>query len=468
MGVSFHGQSMRPCLEDEDELTVQPVAWEALRPGDIITCRLDDKFPTMRIVRKLAGKVVLRGDGWPESDFEAWPDDVLGRVVARRRGEEVLSRDTWRWKAQALRALADDRVRRMKRRAVAATRWFARGVARRTARWVLGRDAPAMFQVNIAASCNLACRMCPYLPVHDDPGYVREMTEETFRQLLPAIATAERLHLSGSGEPLMNRQIMQFLDLARQANRGLEIALTTNGTILTEAILRGLIERRLSRLTVSLDGLTHETVSAIRTGINTAKVLAHLELLQRLKREMRSELPLLRINYMIGYGSYAELPAFIRRARSLGVKEVHLLEVLTGDEESLRQNLRQSLDRDGGAGLRLAKRLAAAAGITLILPVTAHDACFHPYTPHIAENGDVSPCCYMDYEGRTFSLDGREVRMPKMVFGNVNQGGLEAVWRSPEYRQLRERDAVGDLPAPCQTCMRARVPTSIRVQEVMG
>jgi MoaA/NifB/PqqE/SkfB family radical SAM enzyme len=294
------------------------------------------------------------------------------------------------------------------------------------------------------------------------------MSEETFRALLPALSGMKRLHIAGSGEPLMNRQLVKFIDLAREANPKIEIAITTNGTILTEAILRAFIERRLSHLTVSMDGVSHETVSSIRIGINTAKVVASLELLERLKREMNSALPRLQLNFVVGYGNYAELPDFVRAARRYGVREILVLEVYAGTEESVRNDLRHNLDRDAGAGLRLAKRLADEAGIVLRLPLTSHTACFHPSTPHVAENGDVSPCCYVDYEGRSFFIDGREVRMPKIVYGNVREGGLRAAWRSPGYRALRTRNAQGDLPPPCQTCLAARAPVSIRVQQVLG
>lgn len=459
---------MEPFLRDGDGLTVQPVAWTDLRPGDIVTCRLDDRFPTFRIVRKLATKVVLRGDAWPAADFEAWPEDVLGRVVARRRADMELTVGDWQWTARTTLALADDRARRLKRWATAWVKRIDGAVRRRCARWLLGRDGPPVIHVNVAASCNLACKMCPYLPVHDDEGYVREMSEETFRALLPALPAMKRLHIAGSGEPLMNRHLVKFVDLARQANPKIEIAITTNGTMLTETILRAFIERRVDHLTVSMDGVSHETVSSIRIGINTAKVMANLELLDRLKREMKSAWPVLQLNFVVGYGNYAELPDFVRAAPRYGAKEILVLEVFAGTEESVRNDLRHCLDRDGGAGLRLAKRLADDAGIRLRLPVTSHTACFHPSTPHVAENGDVSPCCYVDYEGRTFFIDGREVQMPKIVYGNVRTGGLRAAWRSPAYRELRVRNAQGDLPPACRSCLSARAPTSIRLQQVLG
>src|SRR5258708_6794468 len=84
--VLFHGKSMMPFLHEEDELWAEPVAWQDIRPGDIITYRLDDRFPTCRVLAKRGEHLVLGADNWSWARFEAWREDVLGRIVARRRG----------------------------------------------------------------------------------------------------------------------------------------------------------------------------------------------------------------------------------------------------------------------------------------------------------------------------------------------------------------------------------------------
>lgn len=102
----FHGKSMWPFLDEGDDVVVEPVAWEAIRSGDVITCRLDDRFPTYRVVRRRRGKLTLRGDNWPAARFTAWPDDVLGRAVARRRGDQTLSVGDAEWRLRALIAVS--------------------------------------------------------------------------------------------------------------------------------------------------------------------------------------------------------------------------------------------------------------------------------------------------------------------------------------------------------------------------
>ena len=467
-GVTFHGRSMEPFLVDGDRLTVTPVGWNDIRPGDVVTYRLDDRFPTLRVVRRGATTATLRGDNWPFQDFTIWPGDVLGRVVARHRAGRTLRSTDAGWALRTRVALADDRLRRLKRAAAAGARRVTAGIGRRLAAWrsPLG-ERPAGLHVNISSSCNLGCRMCPYLPVHDNDDYVDQMTEETFRRLLPAMPWLPSLHLSGSGEPFFNRRLVRFIELAREVNPSIEVNVTCNGTLLTDQVIRDLVRVKLTRLTISIDGATEATVSAIRIGVNLSKVLAHARRVTAIKQETGSRWPVLRSNYMVGYGSYDELPAFLRIARDVGIQEVNVLDVFTGSDEAVATSLAAAVSRDGGETLRQASKLADTFGIRLTLPFTAHDRCTHPFTPHVSERGGVSPCCYVDYEGRTLMEDGREVRLPKIEYGDLATSTFAELWNAPAYRDLRARDARGDFPGFCRSCHTVRVATSRALHDVM-
>jgi len=94
--VIFHGNSMSPFLEDGDELIVITVNWGEIKIGDIITYRLDNKFPTYRVVKKLQDYLLLKPDNWPQI-FQVHREDILGKVIERRRGVSSLSHTNWQW-----------------------------------------------------------------------------------------------------------------------------------------------------------------------------------------------------------------------------------------------------------------------------------------------------------------------------------------------------------------------------------
>jgi hypothetical protein len=109
--VELHGPTMRPFLRDGDQLTVEPCPFEVLRRGDIVTIRTTDRFPTARIARLSRDQALVTADAWP--DFHAWVgrDDILGKVVRRRRGGRDLSCESWTWRAYTVIALLREALR---------------------------------------------------------------------------------------------------------------------------------------------------------------------------------------------------------------------------------------------------------------------------------------------------------------------------------------------------------------------
>ncbi|MGH7807099.1 MAG: S24/S26 family peptidase [Thermodesulfobacteriota bacterium] len=105
--VIFHGQSMSPFLEDGDELTVIRAEWGEIKVGDIVTYRLVDKFPTYRVIKKMEHKLVLKPDNWMLL-CEVERQDVLGKVIRRRRGDSSLLHTDWRWTICAKRVLFEN------------------------------------------------------------------------------------------------------------------------------------------------------------------------------------------------------------------------------------------------------------------------------------------------------------------------------------------------------------------------
>ena len=94
----FHGESMRPLLVEGDEVVVEPVAWERIRRGDIITYRYLDRFPTRRVVGKSEDRLDLYCDNWPGRSFTTTRTDVLGRAIARKRDGVWLTVNDREWK----------------------------------------------------------------------------------------------------------------------------------------------------------------------------------------------------------------------------------------------------------------------------------------------------------------------------------------------------------------------------------
>jgi hypothetical protein len=110
-GVQFHGPTMRPFLRDRDRLVIRPVDWDHIRIGDIITYRLEDKFPTCRVARRTEVELLLKADNWPQFSATVGPDDVVGKVVQRERDGRIVSCRHWRWRLYTARWMLTQRYR---------------------------------------------------------------------------------------------------------------------------------------------------------------------------------------------------------------------------------------------------------------------------------------------------------------------------------------------------------------------
>ena len=131
----------------------------------------------------------------------------------------------------------------------------------------LGRPA-GVLRLSLTARCNLACPYC--CPDGEDPPDLLSLAER--RQLVElAVGLGfRRLRLTG-GEPLLHHglealvaalQPLRSPRLGAAAAEGLEeIALTTNGVLLTAERARALKAAGLDRITVSLDGTDGASVA---------------------------------------------------------------------------------------------------------------------------------------------------------------------------------------------------------------
>ena len=117
-----------------------------------------------------------------------------------------------------------------------------------------------MLRLSLTARCNLACPYC--LPDGREPADLLNLSQR-LQVVAAAVALgATSLRLTG-GEPLLHPELEDLLKaLQPLRQQGLrEIALTSNGTLLTAARAQALREAGLDRITLSLDGADGPSVA---------------------------------------------------------------------------------------------------------------------------------------------------------------------------------------------------------------
>jgi len=166
----------------------------------------------------------------------------------------------------------------------------------------------------VTKGCNLRCIHCRATAT--ELSSPTDLPTRAALGIIDQIAAAANpiLVLSG-GEPLYRSDIFQ---LARYAtDKGLRVALATNGTLVTKDVARMIVDAGVRRVSISLDGADAATHDAFR-GIPGAFDAA-VHGLRNLKALGMS----VQINMTIARHNAHQLPAVLQLARTLGADALH-------------------------------------------------------------------------------------------------------------------------------------------------
>ena len=144
--------------------------------------------------------------------------------------------------------------------------------------------------IETVMGCNLRCEMCP-VPQSKLLMNGRKttfMSLSTYTNILNEIADEPRnIHLNQMGEPLLNKNICEFVGLAKKD--GHSVSLTTNGTLMNEFFALKLLENDIDSVTFSLDGFQASTYEKIRRGAVYDEVRKNIELFCEHKQKLNKK-----------------------------------------------------------------------------------------------------------------------------------------------------------------------------------
>lgn len=121
------------------------------------------------------------------------------------------------------------------------------------------RNLPKI-DLNATNDCNFRCHHCCF---KSGELKMSELSYEKIEKCLNEFKElgGQRIDITG-GEPLMRPDIIKIIKLSKKL--GLKTELVTNGSLLTETVLKKLKEIKLDGIAISLDGYNFETYSKIR------------------------------------------------------------------------------------------------------------------------------------------------------------------------------------------------------------
>ena len=325
--------------------------------------------------------------------------------------------------------------------------------------------APFLVVWDVTYACNLRCRHCYSSAGQRLPD---ELTTQEAKRVIDILWRAGVVSIAWSGgEPLVRPDIFELSSYAHQ--KGIYVAMATNGTLLDERTVEKLWGSGVRFLQISLDGATPETHDGFR-GIPGAweKTVKGIKLAVKKGFFVNVATTVTKINYR-------EIPAIIDLVQELGAQWfmaynlvptgrgvfIEQFDLSPEEREELLATLWQKLKSGGEPKVlttapqfaRIALQAEGADGCAgrLVLPTHFYDAELSGRLESLADfiggcgagrfyiglspNGDIRPCVFFPKTlANILELDER----------------FEEWWRSDEFLwALRDKDS---LKEPCGTC----------------
>jgi radical SAM protein with 4Fe4S-binding SPASM domain len=272
------------------------------------------------------------------------------------------------------------------------------------------RHYPPALMIEPTNICNLRCPLCP--SGNGSLSRARGMMPlGTFRDIIDQVADQiGMLILWNQGESFLNPEFYSMLEYA--ASKQLYTMSSTNASLPLDHAR--IIKSGLSRLIISMDGISEDTYNGYRVNGNYRLVLDNMQALARAKRELKSRTPLLVWQFIIMRHNEHEIAAVRQKAKEIGVDKLEFKTVQIYSKDDLKflpTNHKLSRYQSRGEDFQLKTKLL--------------NRCRRLWTqPVINWDGELSICCY-----------DKDVSIP---IGNIREHSFSELWHSPQMNHMRQ------------------------------
>jgi radical SAM protein with 4Fe4S-binding SPASM domain len=319
---------------------------------------------------------------------------------------------------------------------------------------------PVCLYLETTNRCNLLCTTCPRTYEELEPP--ADMSWELFTSIVDQLPGLTRAVLHGVGEPMLVKNLPRMVCYLK--DRGVYVLFNTNGTVLNERSGRALIDAGLDELRVSLDASNAKSYLAIRGKDYFHRILNNVRAFRAMQEREGHERP--RVSaWLTGLKETVdELPAFVRVAAEIGVKEVYLQRLVFFDQDAIGlarpdQALYEQLTREEADRIAAATALAHSLGLAFSASGAASEPgvslqrtedratwslCRRPWTVmYFTANGRALPCCIAPFSQRGYD---------NYTLGDATQESLREIWNGERYRAFRQALHSDRPPDACANC----------------
>ena len=287
--------------------------------------------------------------------------------------------------------------------------------------------------------CNLKCATCP-TPHHKIGRTKRNMTFKEFKEIIDKISPyCHVVLLYNSNEPLLHPELDKMIAYAD--NKNLYAMISTNATLLDEAMTDKLLNSGLDEILVCLDGMSAASYEPFRVGADFAAVKKNIEYFCQEKRKRKLRKPYVEMQYILTKLNQSELPLmreFVKQNRidRLHVKSLSISGVAYSPAETRELSAKFLPQTSGQNREKIRYEQTADGSLNIIRPKDWSCPLIGNQIMVLAD-GSISMCCH-DIQGQ-------------YLYGNLLSGDFRQIWNSRQAKSLRAKALQGELPL-CKIC----------------
>lgn len=158
---------------------------------------------------------------------------------------------------------------------------------------------PTFVRIESSTLCQLDCKEC-YMRKSDNGtmgyGYLKA---DVFQKFLDENSYVKKIELSNSGEAFLNPDMEKILRLACERNVEINFSAGVNFNDVSDSVLEALVECKVNKMTLSIDGASQEIYSLYRKNGNFDRVIENIKKLNAIKKRMDSEYPKLTWQFIL-------------------------------------------------------------------------------------------------------------------------------------------------------------------------
>jgi MoaA/NifB/PqqE/SkfB family radical SAM enzyme len=257
-----------------------------------------------------------------------------------------------------------------------------------------------------------------------------------------AVASRTRsVHLQGWGESLLREDCPELIAALKKA--GPLVSISSNGSCLSPALARSLIDAGLDSMAFSFAGTSPGEQDPLRGEGTFARAIESTMTFTGLRREGK---PPVLMNFLLMQPNRRHLQRALPLARHLGMDRVevgHLVHPVAPEQADWPAYPETSAGwRPFMFWLRLSVLWhRTALGLPSMQPQPIAICPKNPLVNvFIGADGTVSPCVYLNPPlSSTIPryVDGQVLETPRVILGRLQERSLDDIWMQPAYRDFR-------------------------------